>query len=69
MATHSRPGVLISARAKRVYVGVTVAYLLVALGFAAAGVWVVAVALLAMGGVMTGASRQMRTPERPARRS
>lgn len=69
MASKSRPGVLISARAKRVYVGVTVAYLLVALGFAAAGVWVVAVALLAMGGVMTGASRQMRTPERPARRS
>ncbi len=67
MRPSPRSGVLISARAKRIYVGVTIAYMLVAAGFAAAGVWVVAVALLAMGGAMTGASLQMRTPDRAAR--
>ena len=54
-----------SRRFKAVYVAITATFLLVAFGFAAAGIWVVALACLAMGGAMTAASRQMKVSRPP----
>lgn len=51
--------VKVSRRFRLVYLALTTAFVLAAVGFAAAQVWVVAVACLLMGAAMTGASRQM----------
>lgn len=58
---------LISRRAKAIYVAITVVFVLIAFGFAAAGIWAVALACLGMGGIMAGASRGMKVlPKAPA---
>ncbi|MEH3054838.1 MAG: hypothetical protein PGN13_12680 [Patulibacter minatonensis] len=55
----ARAGVPIGRTARIVYGVLTAAFLVAAVGFAAAQLWIVAVACLLMGGAMTGASRQM----------
>ncbi len=51
-------------RFKAIYLAITVLFVIAAFGFAAAGIWVVALATFAMGGVMSVASRQMKAPPR-----
>jgi hypothetical protein len=53
-------------RFKLVYLTITALFILAAFGFAAAGIWVVALAAFLMGGVMTVASRQMQPPSSSA---
>ena len=57
-------GVPTTRRFKAIYVAITVVFVLAALGFAAAGIWVVALAAFAMGGMMSAASTQMAVPPR-----
>ncbi|MDO9353684.1 MAG: hypothetical protein Q7T55_08310 [Solirubrobacteraceae bacterium] len=52
-------------RFKLIYLAITALFVLAAFGFAAAGIWVVALATFLMGGVMTVASRQMKVPPPP----
>lgn len=58
----SSHGVPTTRTFKVIYVAITAVFLLAAVGFAAAGVWVLGVACIAMGGMMTAASTQMKTP-------
>ncbi|MDQ8045181.1 MAG: hypothetical protein AAGC46_13985 [Solirubrobacteraceae bacterium] len=63
-------GIPTSRRFKAIYVAITAAFLVAALGaavaaaagVAAAGVWAVAAACAGMGGMMTAAARQMKAP-------
>lgn len=63
-------GIPTTRRFKAIYVAITALFLVAAFGaavaaatgLAAAGVWAVAVACLGMGGMMTAASKQMKTP-------
>jgi hypothetical protein len=65
-----RPGIPTTRRFKAIYVAITAAFLVAALGAAAAaatglvaaGVWALALACGGMGAVMTAASRQMKPP-------
>ena len=52
-------GVPTTRRFKFTYVAITALFVLTALGFAAAGLWVVALAAFGMGGMMGAASTQM----------
>lgn len=63
-----RTRVPVSRRFRLVYLALTAAFLIAAVGFAAAQVWIVAAACLLMGGAMTGASRQMADRASPRRR-
>lgn len=68
MASRHRSRVPVSRRFRLIYLALTAAFLIAAVGFAAAQVWVVAIACLLMGGAMTGASRQMGERPRVRRR-
>lgn len=60
-------GVPTTARFKAIYVAITVAFAIAAFGLAFAGLWVVGLACLGMGGMMAAASSQMRTPAQERR--